>query len=150
MVKQFLKRFSARRQPDERHLYPHIFEREERVNPQDSSAPEVTVGSIVLWALLKMAVLVFATWYVIEQYRLHYYWLVALAAIVGIVVIPAYRQYERFTTQTRLRSGGLLCSKCKHFDETGVLCTLYDEHVSKSHIPCGGDSWEAKSPRYEV
>jgi len=37
-----------------------------------------------------------------------------------------------------------LCSSCKHFDESAVLCMKYDKHITKDEIPCGGIHWEMK------
>lgn len=122
--------------PDERKLHPHIF--------GDMPNPELTVGSIVLRTLIKTAFLLPVLWFSVEYFHLQYYWIVIVFIIFAVIVYPAFRQYERFYDQQRKTAPDLLCASCKHFDTTGVLCLLHDEHVSQHHIPCGGDSWESK------
>jgi hypothetical protein len=138
MLGDLLERWRLRNAPDERSLYPHLFAGTRRV-------PDVTVGTIVFRALVKLLILMLITWFVLETYKLQYYWLVPLALVYFIVVLPAYHQYQRFYAESKEATSDLICSKCKHFDSTGVLCTLYDEHVSKKHIPCDGDAWEART-----
>ncbi len=142
MLKELTERLRAvqflqfRRLPDERKLYPHLF--------NDQSTPDITVGSIVFAGLVKTAIVVPIIWFVVETYHLQYYWMVALFVLFAVVAYPAYRKYDQFKEQSRRMSDDLICTKCKHFDSTGILCTIYDEHVSKQKIPCGGDSWEAR------
>jgi hypothetical protein len=155
---------------DERDLYPHVFqghndegfERFSRTsaseaspnkNPNGDSArlqggvapvPEITVGSILTWGLLKTSVLVLLTWFVIEQFRLYEYWMVGLGVFWFVVAYPAFLQYQRFKAQTQELEKSSLCATCCHFDETGHFCRLMDEHVSETYIPCEGLSWEGK------
>jgi hypothetical protein len=137
MFATLLDRLGLRRKPDERTMYPHLFD--------SRPAPEVTVGTIVFRALVKLLILMLVSWFVLETYKLQYYWFVPLALVYFLVVLPAYNQYQHFHAQSKRDVSDTICSKCKHFDGTGVLCTLYDEHVSKHYIPCDGDSWEAKT-----
>jgi hypothetical protein len=130
---------SSSRSLDERELYPHLFP-----NYKPEATPEITVGSILTWILLKLAVLMPLMWYLFERFRLHEYWLVGLGTIWLIVVYPAFMQYQRFKAQTKVLEANTLCAKCRHFDETGHFCKLLDEHVSLTYTPCGGESWEAK------
>ena len=155
---------------DERDLYPHLFqgrgsddsfERFSRKlvpeeplgnDADDDSArfvgvqpiPEITVGSILTWGLIKTAVLVLLTWFVIERFRLYEYWLVGLGVFWFVVAYPAFLQYQRFKAQTQHLEKNSLCATCCHFDETGHFCRLMDEHVSETYIPCEGLSWEGK------
>jgi hypothetical protein len=150
---------------DEREMYPHLFINkppkteippprlpalsdeyyDDDQIPTPKPIPEVTVGSILLWGLLKMAVLVPVMWFAFEQYNLYQYWLVGLGVMWLVVVYPAFMQYQRFKTQTHVLETNTLCAKCRHFDKTGHFCTLLDEHVSETYTPCGGESWEAPS-----
>lgn len=158
---------------DERDLYPHVFQRRneegfERFSStstskdssedssenatHDSSArfvgvqpiPEITVGSILTWGLIKTAVLVLIMWFVIERFRLYEYWLAGLGVFWLLVAYPAFLQYQRFKAQTQHLEKNSLCATCCHFDETGHFCRLMDEHVSETYIPCEGLSWEGK------
>jgi hypothetical protein len=155
---------------DERELHPHIFQdRSEDPNEsiregknsdhkmyRDESAldnlsqtvrqpmPEITVGSIVTWGLVKTALLVVVMWFVVERFRLYEYWYVGLGIFWLIVAYPAFLQYQRFKAQTQHLEQNSLCATCCHFDETGHFCRLMDEHVSETYIPCEGLSWEGK------
>lgn len=128
---------------DEREMYPHIFP-----NYRPHPVPSITVGSIILWVLLKLAVLVPLVWFVVEQYGWHHYWLVAIALLWLTVVYPAFTQYYEFLAQTQILESSTLCAQCQHFEPTGHLCKLLDEHISVQHIPCNGECWEAKQSDY--
>jgi hypothetical protein len=123
---------------DERELYPHLFP-----NYKPEPIPEITVGSIITWFLIKLGLLILVLWFLFERFRLQEYWLVGLGVIWLLVVYPAFMQYQRFKVQTRILQANTLCAKCRHFDETGHFCKLLDEHVSLTYTPCGGESWEA-------
>jgi hypothetical protein len=144
-LEQLGTRIRTARLPDERKMYPHLF--------RSTAEPELTVGTIVFRALVKVTIIVLLSWLVMEQFSL---WLhrhlflppamAALALIYFIAVLPAYQQYQRFYRDSKRLVGDTLCAKCRHFDSTGIICTLYDEHISRFHTPCGGDAWEAKRP----
>ncbi len=124
---------------DEREMYPHLFP-----NYHPEPVPEITVGSIILWVLLKLAVLIPAMWFLMERYKWHQYWFAALGILWLVVVYPAFMQYQQFKAQTHVLEQNALCAKCRHFDETGHFCKLLDEHVSVQYTPCGGERWEAR------
>ncbi|TAE28199.1 MAG: hypothetical protein EAZ92_08435 [Candidatus Kapaibacterium sp.] len=109
-----------------------------------SPVPEITVGSILLWGLIKTAVLVALTWFVVERYRLYEYWYAGLGVFWLLVAYPAYLQYQRFKSQTEHLEQNSLCATCRYFDATGHFCRVMDEHVSESYIPCEGLRWEGK------
>ena len=161
-----MTRIGFKFQPDERELYPHLFQQNparsaeipsseihsagnaasvHHPKAQTNAVPRTTVGSIVLWALMKIIVLMFIAWFASERYHLQQYWWLALFLVYLLVIFPAYQQYQRFHENTRQVSQETLCAKCKHFDGTGVICILLDEHVTVSYIPCGGERWEAKN-----
>lgn len=106
--------------------------------------PDVTVGSILTWGLIKTALLVVIIWFVVEQYNLHQYWYVGLGVFWFIVAYPAFLQYQRFKEQTHHLEKNSLCATCRHFDPTGHFCRQMDEHVSETYIPCEGLKWEGK------
>jgi hypothetical protein len=142
---QLGSRIRTARLPDERKLYPHLF--------NHSAEPELTVGTIVFRALVKTTMIVLLSWFAMEQfaYELQHTLfippaLAALSLIYFVAVLPAYHQYQRFYRDSKRLVGDTLCAKCRHFDSTGIICTLYDEHISRTYTPCGGDAWEAKQP----
>lgn len=125
------------RSPDERDLYPEYFQK---------TTPKITLGSIITQAILKTAILIIGIWFLFEQFDLLGYWWIALFLIWFLVVYPAFRQYEKYQQFEASLREEILCASCRYYDPTGILCTLYDEHVSPHHIPCGGSSWEWKAP----
>jgi len=38
-----------------------------------------------------------------------------------------------------------LCSSCKNFDRSAVLCIKYDKHPTENYVPCDGVDWEPNS-----
>lgn len=104
--------------------------------------PYITTGSIVWGALIRTAIIVVVSWFVVEYFDLRDYWMVVLLTIVGLVVYPAYSQYSHFTSRIEILQEEIMCGTCKHFDPTSQLCKIFDEHVSTSYIPCEGNSWE--------
>jgi len=66
----------------------------------------------------------------------------SLAPLLGYVVYPAYAEFVGFSTDTKPLDEELLCSSCRHYNDSGQFCQLYDEHVRPDYIPCGGDDWE--------
>lgn len=104
--------------------------------------PSNTTGSILFGALTRMTLIVLVGFICMEYFHLYDYWMVAIFAVVGFVFYPAYRQYALFYGRMEQLEENTLCGQCKHFDVTGQLCKIYDEHVSLTNIPCGGEDWE--------
>ena len=120
--------------PDERKIAPQIFK------------PKVTIGSIVLFALLKTTVLMLGGWFVVEYYNMQQYWWILLMSILLLAILPAYQQYEIYREQSKVIEKNSLCATCRYYDDSGIMCTMMDEHVSATHTPCGGAGWEARQP----
>jgi hypothetical protein len=110
-------------------------------NPQ----PVITTGSIVLGALMRLTIVVLLSWWAMDIWRLQDYWSLFLLAIITLVMYPAYRQYTHFNDRITVLQESTLCGSCRHFDSTGQLCKLYDQHISTTHIPCEGQEWEPRS-----
>ncbi len=107
-----------------------------------------TIGSIVSWAILRTAILIVLSLLAYEyvgwvDYGL--WWSVTAIAFYAVVLHPMQIQYRLFKEETRRVMDGTLCSTCKYFEETGVLCSRLDEHVTEDVIPCEGELWEPKS-----
>lgn len=106
-----------------------------------------TIGSIVSWALIRAAILIALSLLVLEYVRwLDYTTWVMLTVIMiyAAVIHPMQVQYRIYTEETRNVMEGTLCSSCKHFEPTGVICSKLDEHVTEDLIPCDGELWEPK------
>lgn len=114
--------------------------------PEDSltDKPVITMGSIVWGVLLRSFVILLLTAFVIQKYSLQEYWWGALFIIWAFAAFPGYRQYQKFNERMDDFKESTLCGSCRNFEPSGQLCKIYDEHVSKNHIPCDGESWEPK------
>jgi membrane protein YdbS with pleckstrin-like domain len=106
-----------------------------------------TIGSIVSWAIFRAAGVIVAA-YIVSEYVswLDYstWWLLTLVMFYAVVLHPMQIQYRIYREETAKVMDGTLCSTCRHFEPTGVLCAKLDEHVSEDNIPCEGELWEPK------
>lgn len=78
----------------------------------------------------------------------------AFLSIYGVIIHPAVIQYRLFMEENKDIIKNTLCSSCKHFDETAVLCLKYDQHPTLKNLPCEGADWEpietSKQEREEI
>ena len=102
------------------------------------------MGGIVYWTLIRLALTIVAVIYLSDFYTGKFWWPMVLLAIYLIVIHPAISQYKQFIRKNSPIIEDTLCSNCKHFDETAVLCMKHDEHPSQDYIPCEGMHWEPK------
>lgn len=116
--------------------------REGSEEDSETNQPKVTTGSVVLGIIFRTAIIFIVFLAFADYFR--GYWYISLAAFWFFVAYPAYRQYQKFNKRIEDFKEETLCGTCRHFNATGQLCTIYDEHVSKNHIPCGGQSWEPR------
>ena len=100
------------------------------------------MGVIVYWTILRLAVLIPLLWIATDYIEYKYWWMVVSMSIYGIIIHPAVIQYKLFNEENKEVITNSLCSSCKHFDETAVLCLKYDEHPTQEIIPCDGTDWE--------
>lgn len=106
-----------------------------------------TVGSIVTWAIFRAAAVIGIMMLVSEYVRwLDYgtWWGATLLLLYAVVLHPMQIQYRIYKDETKNVMEGTLCSTCRYFEPTGVMCSKLDEHVSEDHIPCNGELWEPK------
>ncbi|GAB4289199.1 MAG: hypothetical protein Kow0098_07010 [Ignavibacteriaceae bacterium] len=102
------------------------------------------MGKIIYWTLIRLALTIPLVWIAEEYIETGFYWLISVFFIYLIVLHPAFVQYSRFREENKNILEDTICSKCKHFDETAVLCMLYDKHPTEKYIPCEGTRWEPK------
>lgn len=107
--------------------------------------PSNTTGSILFGAMIRFVLLMIVGLISMEFFGLYDYWMVFVLLLFGFVIYPAYRQYVLFYGRMETLEQTTLCGSCKHFDISGQLCKIYDEHVSLTHIPCEGEDWEPLS-----
>jgi hypothetical protein len=65
-------------------------------------------------------------------------------SIYGIIIHPAIVQYNQFKEDNKEIINNTLCSSCRHFDETAVICMKHDKHPTVDSLPCEGLDWEMK------
>jgi hypothetical protein len=102
------------------------------------------MGGIIYWTIIRIAILIPLLWIATNYIEFKYWWMVVTMSIYGIIIHPAFIQYRLFREENEEVITNTLCSSCKHFDETAVLCLKYDEHPTEDEIPCEGSDWEPK------
>jgi len=102
------------------------------------------MGGIVYWGLLRTAVVIVLLWFFYDYFNYRYSWIIFSLAIYIVIIHPIVSEYKSFISKNRDVINNSLCSKCKHFNETAVLCMKYDEHPTDDFTPCDGIDWEAK------
>lgn len=102
------------------------------------------MGDIVFWTIIRIALFVPAIW-VLKFYIDEQLWILILIGAAYLIVIhPAISAYRKFESKTKNIAESIICSSCKHFDESAFLCTKHDKHPTEEYIPCDGIHWEPK------
>jgi len=102
------------------------------------------MGGIIYWAIIRIAILLPLLWISTDYIEYKYWWMMVSISIYGIIIHPAVVQYKLFKEENEEIITNTLCSSCKHFDKTAVLCMKYDKHPTEEIIPCEGADWEPK------
>ena len=102
------------------------------------------MGGIVYWTLLRIAILIPLLWLAIDYIDYKFWWVIFSMSVYGVIIQPAVIQYRLFMEKNKDVISNSLCTSCKHFDETAVLCLKYDEHPTDEEVPCDGIDWEPK------
>lgn len=102
------------------------------------------MGAIVFWTLIRIVIVLPLMWIAKDYIDEKYWFLSGTLAIVLFLIYPAYSSYKNFVEKNKTVITGTLCSTCKHFDESAVLCMKYDKHPTENYIPCEGNAWEPK------
>jgi hypothetical protein len=92
-----------------------------------------------------MALSVLFLWITFDYWGEKYFVLIGSLFIFLFVLYPAIRAYKIFMENNKPVIENTLCSSCRHFDTSAVLCMKYDKHPSVSYIPCEGNDWELRS-----
>jgi len=102
------------------------------------------MGAIVFWTLIRIIIALPLMW-IAKDYIDEKYWFIAgTLTVVLFIIYPAYASYKNFIEKNKTVITSTLCSTCKHFDESAVLCMKYDKHPTENYIPCEGNAWEPK------
>lgn len=102
------------------------------------------MGEIVFWTIIRTALLIVILWTSKDVWGEKYFWLIVALSFYLFVISPAIAFYRKFMEKNKEVLESSLCSSCKHFDESAVLCMKYDKHPTKTYIPCEGSAWEPR------
>lgn len=100
------------------------------------------MGGIIFWTLVRTILLIPLLFVLIDAVEFKFWWIVMTMSIYGIIIHPAIVQYKFFQQKNNEVITVSLCSTCRHFDSTAVICMKYDKHPSMEFIPCEGKDWE--------
>jgi hypothetical protein len=102
------------------------------------------MGHIVFWAIIRIAVLIPTLWILMGLMEYKYWWWLVILSVYGVIIHPMVIQFKIFYEENKEIIEQTLCTSCKHFDATAVLCMKHDEHPTTKHLPCEGLDWEPK------
>jgi hypothetical protein len=100
------------------------------------------MGHIIFWAIIRTAVLIPTMWALYGMVEYRYWWWMVIFGVGGIIIYPITIQYRIFIEENKEIIENTLCSTCKSFDKTAVLCMKHDKHPTLSILPCEGLDWE--------
>jgi hypothetical protein len=103
------------------------------------------MGEIVYKTLIRLALSIFVLWGVRGYFDEKFFWIISILAIYFSTIYPAYASYRNFIERNENIITTTLCSSCKYFDESAILCIKYDKHPTENFIPCEGKDWKPKS-----
>ncbi len=103
------------------------------------------MGEVIFWTLGRIVIIIPVLWILEGYFHSEFWWTFGLLVIYGFIIHPAVIHYKLFQSKNKEIIESTLCSSCKHFDRSAVLCMLYDKHPTKIVLPCGGNDWEPKS-----
>lgn len=100
------------------------------------------MGQIVYWTILRAAILIPLLWLVFDYIDQKFWWVILIMSIYGIIIHPIVVKYRAFVEMNKEIIENSLCSNCRHFDKSAVVCMKYDKHPAIDKIPCEGIAWE--------
>ncbi len=107
------------------------------------------MGGIIFWAIIRTAVLIPALWLMQGLMEYKYWWWFGIMAIYGVIIHPSVIQYRLFIEENKEIIRNTLCSTCKHFDKSAVICLMHDRHPTLKFLPCEGMDWEPVGEGHE-
>jgi hypothetical protein len=108
------------------------------------------MGEIIFWTIIRTALMIPIIWLAQGYMDYSLWWTSSLLVIYGVVVHPTIVQYQHFKEANKEVIEFTLCSSCKSFDESAVLCLKHDEHPTKDYLPCNGVNWEPRSEKIKI
>ena len=102
------------------------------------------MGGIIYWGLLRTVVVIILLWFSYDYFDYNFFWIIFSLVVYLIIIHPIVSEYKKFIQKNKNVVTNSLCSQCKHFNESAVLCMKYDEHPADNYTPCDGIDWEPK------
>ena len=102
------------------------------------------MGEVVFWTIIRAAVTIPGLWILKGQIDFQLWILISVAAIYVLIIHPAMVSYRWFEQHNKKVIESTLCSSCKNFNRSAVLCIKYDKHPTENYVPCDGVEWEPK------
>ena len=102
------------------------------------------MGGIVFWAIIRTAILIPSLWFLYGVMEYKYWWWLGIMSVYGVIIHPATIQYRLFLQENEEIMNNTLCSSCKNFDKSAVICLMHDKHPTLENLPCEGIDWEPK------
>jgi glucan phosphoethanolaminetransferase (alkaline phosphatase superfamily) len=103
------------------------------------------MGRIVYWTIIRAAITIPVIWILMSYIYFQFWWVVLFLTFYLVILHPAIMQYKKFEEDNREIIESTLCSSCKSFDKSAVLCIKYDQHPTLENLPCEGTDWEPVS-----
>lgn len=103
------------------------------------------MGAIIFWAIIRTAVIIPVLWISGAYFDYESWWIICIIAIYVAVIYPAIIQYKKFEEDNKEVFEDTLCSSCRNFNKSAVICIKYDQHPSTTVVPCEGMDWEPVS-----
>jgi hypothetical protein len=100
------------------------------------------LGEIVYKTLIRLFLIIAVLWFVQSIFDTEYFLIISFLTVFFFVINPAYLSYQDFISKNSPVINNSLCTSCKHFDKSAVLCIKYDKHPTEEIIPCEGTAWE--------
>lgn len=107
------------------------------------------MGAIIFWGIVRTALLIPSLWLLYGVMEYKYWWWLGIFSIYGIIIHPATIQYKLWMQQNEEIINNTLCSSCKYFEASAVICLLHDKHPSMQSLPCEGLDWSPKEASHE-
>ncbi len=107
------------------------------------------MGVIIFWGIIRTAILIPILWLLYSMIEYRYWWWLVILSVYSVIIYPATIQYRLFQEENEELINNSLCSSCKHFNKTAVICLKYDKHPTLEKLPCNGLEWELKENDYE-
>lgn len=102
------------------------------------------MGEIIYKTMIRLGSTIIILWLIKDYFDFSYYMVLSLLSLYFFVFHQSFLSYKKFEQTNRGIISNTLCSSCKQFDESAILCMKYDKHPSENFIPCEGLDWEPK------